>query len=170
MSGPLLSPSLVGELAALSDRLDRLERPAGRGARDEPCPMTSYPFWPGGSVFSRIFEFPIGGVNNPVIRAEFWYQLGGTGVVEFRLRDFSSNAVTSAYSAGIGGNHRLRCDWLHPMGDGFTRQSTTWRRVEIQARIASGSPTLYAWPGIATGTQLSVSPNANVNGLFTIDP
>ncbi len=170
MSAAMHAPDLGADLAALRARLDRLERTPGRGARDEHCPVSTYPWWPGGSTFNRVLEFPIGGVNNPVIRCEFYYQLGGTGVVEFRLRDFSSNATTTAYAAGIGGNHRLRCDWLYPMGDGFARQSTTWRRVEVQARVASGSPTLGVWPSITVGTQLSVAPNATAAGFFTIDP
>jgi hypothetical protein len=131
--------------------------------------MSPYPWWPGNSTFNKVLSFPIGGVNNPVIRAEFNYQLGGSGVIEFRLRDFSTNTVTGVYTAGTGGTFTLRCDWLYPMGDGFVRGGT-WRRVEVQARVASGTPTLSVWPWITVGTQLSVATNASASGFWTLNP
>ncbi|MCX4687300.1 hypothetical protein OG401_23860 [Kitasatospora purpeofusca] len=170
MSDLLLSPSLAGDLAALQARLERLERPSGPGAREEPLATAVYPWWPSNGNFNRLLEIGIGNLNNPIIRAEFRYQLAGTGVVEFRLRDLVTGAVTNAYAAGIGGNHLLRVDWLYPMGNGFERKGPE-RKVELQGRVASGSPVLQSvWAGICVGTTWNIASNAASVGTWTLDP
>jgi hypothetical protein len=129
----------------------------------------SYPWWPANTTFNRFFEFSIGPLNNPVIRHEFFYALGGSGTVEFRMRELTSGATTAIYTAGIGGNHRMRCDWLHPLGNGFGRPTTGNRKIEVQGRIASGTPTLSAWPGMTYGTTTTIATGATASGFWQVD-
>ncbi|MFJ8472160.1 hypothetical protein [Kitasatospora sp. NPDC094011] len=158
-------PSLSAEFDALRRRLDVLERSPRKGARDEPLPMAPVD-WPGGSTWRALAQIGIGGLNHPVIRADLRATVAGAGTVELRLCDADTGRATSAVLTLTAGQSWCRVDWRHTLDPPHSRTGT-WRRVLVQARVTSGTPTLAAVLGLASGVSLSTAPAATPAGTWS---
>ncbi|MFI8263687.1 hypothetical protein [Streptomyces sp. NPDC085665] len=129
--------------------------------------MEPYEGWPGGTAFRAVAQIGIGNLNAPVVRLDFRATVTGAGAVEFRLFDVDSGRATaSVASLAAGANQWRRCEWLHTLDPPHTRAGT-WRRLLLQARQSSGTPSLSVWLGLASGVSTTTAPGATTAGTWS---
>ncbi|MFE2409839.1 hypothetical protein ACFXDE_16000 [Kitasatospora sp. NPDC059408] len=128
--------------------------------------MTPYEGWAATANFKAVAQIGTGPLTRAVLKLDFRANVGGTGALEFRLFDVDSGRATpSTLTLSPGNGQWITCEWLHGLADPPTAGG--WRRVLLQARVSTGTPSLTVGLGLASGVSSTTAPAATNVGTWT---